>query len=66
MAKLYPPILGGVTPAFYGTVLKVPYTMNKTVIANDFKGFKLMIKSVSTGRVVTDILSSTSFFKFIG
>lgn len=47
MAKLYPPIIPGTLPAFYGTVtnITVPFSMNKAVNTNEISGFSLKIKT---------------------
>lgn len=44
--KLYPPILEGTIPAFCGTTLTVPFTMNKSVSRNQIAGFALKLKTV--------------------
>lgn len=44
--KLYPPTINGSLPAFYGTEISVPFSMNKTVSWNDISGFCLKIKTV--------------------
>lgn len=50
--KLYPPILERTIPAFYtdseGTVLTVPFSMNRAVDLEDVHGFQLKIKTVQT------------------
>ena len=56
MAKLYPPILEGVLPAFYsdtvtdieGEVVRItiPFSMNRSVSSNQVGGFALKIKTV--------------------
>lgn len=50
--KLYPPDIGGVIPAFFGTELKVPFTMNKSVSQTQIGGFELIVKTVSTSKVL--------------
>lgn len=44
--KLYPPIIDGILPAFYGTELSVPFSMNKAVGKNEYDGFSLKIKNI--------------------
>jgi hypothetical protein len=44
--KLYPPIIEGILPAFYGTELSVPFSMNKAVGKNEYDGFSLKIKNI--------------------
>lgn len=58
MAKLYPPILEGVLPAFYsdtitdteGEVIRItlPFSMNRAVSGNQVGGFALKIKTVQS------------------
>jgi hypothetical protein len=38
MDKFYPPNIEGTIPAFYGTVLTVPFSMNKTVSKSNVYG----------------------------
>ena len=44
--KLYPPIIEGTLPAFCDSIIKVPFTMNKSVSKNSVKGFALKIKTI--------------------
>lgn len=44
--KLYPPHLSGTIPAFYGNILKVPFSMNKAVSKGEVHGMQLKIKTV--------------------
>lgn len=50
--KLYPPYIEGTIPAFYtdskGTVLTVPFSMNRTVAANQVQGFSLKLKAAQS------------------
>ena len=50
--KLYPPTIEGTIPAFYGTTLVVPFSMNRTVDENDVIGFRVKIKTVQSGRQI--------------
>jgi hypothetical protein len=50
--KLFPPILDSKLPAFTGEVIKIPFTMNKTVSLADIAGMSLIIKTATTGRVL--------------
>lgn len=45
--KLYPPNIGGTIPAFCGTVITVPFSMNKAVGRGDIGGFALKIKTIN-------------------
>ena len=47
--KLYPPVIEGTIPAFYGTVLTVPFVMNKSVSTSEFSGFALKMKTIISG-----------------
>lgn len=57
MAKLYPPVIEGTIPAFYGTTLVVPFSMNRAVAGSDIKGFSLKIKTVQTNTFVKNLNS---------
>lgn len=59
MAKLYPPVIGGTIPAYYGNTIKVPFQMNRLVGRDEFNGFKMMIKNVSSGNLITTLSSNT-------
>lgn len=62
--KLYPPIIEGVIPAFYGQTLIVPFVMNKSVSINEIKGFELKLKTVQSGyQPFAESLSSTDWNK---
>ena len=61
MAKLYPPYIEGTLPSFCEDVnenrekvkiLKVPFTMNKTVGIGTVWGFAIRIKTVSTNQLI--------------
>jgi len=58
MAKLYPPVIEGTIPAFYGTTLVVPFSMNRAVAKSDIKGFSLKIKTVQTNTFVKNLTST--------
>lgn len=51
MAKLYPPHIEGKLPAFTGTSLRIPLTMNKTVSSLQTDSIQLIIKTVQTGAI---------------
>ncbi len=50
--KLYPPILERTIPAFYtdseGTVITVPFSMNRATDLKDVKGFQLKIRAIQS------------------
>lgn len=48
--KLYPPMIEGTLPAFYGNVMPIPFMMNKGVSENEITGFNLKVKTVQTQR----------------
>ena len=52
MAKLYPPHIEGTIPAFYGTTLVVPFSMNQAVGASEVKNIVLKIKKVNSNEVI--------------
>lgn len=60
MGKLYPPIIEGSIPAFYGSTLKVPFIMNKSVNKQQIIGFALKIKTVQSNYLF-DIIESKNW-----
>ena len=60
MGKLYPPVIAGTIPAFCGTSIGVPFSMNRAVGISDFNGFALKIKKVSGALVGTVIEKNAS------
>ena len=54
--KLYPPIIEGIIPAFYGSKISIPFQMNKSVSKVEVKGFALKIKTVQNQNVIDTIL----------
>ena len=44
--KLYPPVIEGTLPAFYGTELSVPFSMNRAVSDAEVYGFIIKIKNI--------------------
>lgn len=73
MAKLYPPVIDGVLPAFYltydaasGTVLKggtiiIPFMMNVTMSESQVKGFSLRLRTASSGSYVLPPIYSNTY-----
>lgn len=60
MGRLYPPQLKSKLPAFEwkeNINIKIPFEMNQAVAINDFKGFQILIKTVSTN---TEILNTNT------
>lgn len=57
MAKLYPPNIEGTIPAFYGTTIVVPFSMNMAVGASEIKAISLKVKKVNSTEI---ILTKTS------
>ncbi|MBR2506939.1 MAG: hypothetical protein IKB70_08610 [Bacilli bacterium] len=59
MAKLPPPIIKGVLPAFYekdGMVyITIPFAMNRAVGPSDVGGFSLKIKTAQSTTYLADI-----------
>ena len=54
--KLYPPIIEGIIPAFYGSKISIPFQMNKAVSKIEVKGFALKIKTVQNQDIIDTIL----------
>ena len=56
MAKLYPPYIENVLPAFDYKVamITVPFQLNRAVNRNDFKRLAIIIRTVSTGAIKVD------------
>lgn len=52
--KLYPPNIAGIIPAFYGTTLVVPFSMNKAVAKREVGNFALKIKTVYNSSYLKD------------
>ena len=60
--KLYPPNIEGTIPAFYGTTLVVPFTMNRSVAKKEVSGFVIKIKTVQSGKFI--LTKQTSNFSY--
>ena len=63
MAKLPPPIIKGVLPAFYenknGMVyITIPFAMNRAVGSNEVGGFSLKIKTAQSTTYLFDVQTS--------
>ena len=58
MAKLYPPIIEGTIPAFYGTVISVPFIMNRSVSLSEISGMKIKMKTVQNNIYILEAESS--------
>ena len=52
LKKLYPPNIEGTIPAFYGTTLVVPFSMNKAVAKKDVHGMIIKVKTVQSGAYI--------------
>jgi|GEM_PF-2152846 len=64
--KLYPPVIEGALPAFYGTeTLSVPFSMNRAVGVSEVAGFALKIKTVGGVYVTTLKTVDTSDFDLL-
>lgn len=60
--KLYPPNIEGTIPAFYGTALAVPFSMNKAVAKKDIYGMQIKIKAIQSGAyILTAITTDIEF-----
>lgn len=56
MAQLYPPYLNSVLPAFAGSTIKIPFTMNPTVSNADVAGFAIQIKSAESNKIIATFM----------
>ena len=64
--KLYPPVIEGALPAFYGTEkLSVPFSMNRAVGVSEVTGFALKIKTVGGLYITTLKTVDTSSFDLL-
>ena len=52
VTKLYPPGLEGTLPAFYGTTLVVPFSMNKAESTSNVHGVRVKIKTVQSNTYI--------------
>lgn len=69
MDKLYPPVIAGTIPAFSGTSIEVPFSMNRAVSTAEISGLVLKIKKVNgnvIGTVTTSALTSPAVFSVSG
>lgn len=57
--KLYPPTIEGTLPAFYGTTLVVPFSMNRAVNQKRVVGFHIKIKTVQSNRFLLSMYSKS-------
>ena len=64
IGKLYPPYIEGTLPAFCdakeGTVLTVPFSMNRAVNKKEVAGFVLKMKNIQSDKYFASI-NSTSY-----
>lgn len=54
MSKLYPPIIESSLPAFAGSVLQVPFQLNRAVSLAQVNRISFIIKTSTTGTVIVD------------
>lgn len=59
MAKLYPPIIEGTIPAFWGDSITIPFSMNKVVNKAEIAGFSIKIKTVQNNLHLMTLMSSS-------
>lgn len=48
MAKLYPPQIESSLPAFFGSVILIPFELNRAVGRSEFDEMSIIVKTVST------------------
>lgn len=65
MAKLYPPHLEGKLPAFQGTTIVVPFSMNQAVGPTAVSGFHVQIRTINKDTIIYEG-SATNFDKSSG
>lgn len=65
MAKLYPPHLEGKLPAFQGTTIVVPFSMNQAVGPTAVSGFHIQIRTINKDTIIYEG-SATNFDKSSG
>ena len=62
--KLNPPIIDGIIKAQSGTMLHIPFQMNRSVSRSEIQHLAATIKTVTTGRaIVSDLLSSNIYYQ---
>lgn len=59
MQKLYPPSIENKLPACAGDSLTIPFVMNRTVNENQIGGMVAIIKTISTGSVIANLIKGT-------
>lgn len=59
MGRLYPPIINGTIPAFCGTTIVVPFSINKAVSKSEIYGMMIKVKTVSG--VVKETVKASAF-----
>ena len=59
--RLYPPNLENTIPAFYGTSIEIPFSMNSTVSRDQVEGFMLQIKSLTSNSALINNIISNNF-----
>ena len=60
MAKLYPPYIEGTIPAFTGTTIVVPFSLNRANSLSDIAGFSLRIKTVQNNIMLATLTQNDS------
>ena len=60
MAKLYPPYIEGTIPAFTGTTIVVPFSLNRANSISDIAGFSLRIKTVQNNIMLATLTQKDS------
>jgi hypothetical protein len=64
ITKLNPPQIGSTIPAFYGSNLRVPFILNKTVSEAEISSMSIMIKTVSTNILLNTFKTNQYFYDY--
>ena len=62
--KLYPPYIEGNLPAFCGTMLRIPFRLNRAVGINQIQGLSVSIRTVQTNTLKTSKPLTTTVFYY--
>lgn len=63
--KLYPPSIEGKLPAFTGTSLRIPFSLNRVVSMTQVSRMRVIIKAVKSNKVILDKFTGSDSFEGI-